>query len=66
MPIERAARVCMPTLLMNGGPSYPFIYETAQALSQAMPHAQLRTLEGQDHSLADDVLTPVLVEFFNR
>jgi pimeloyl-ACP methyl ester carboxylesterase len=66
VPIERAARVCVPTLIMNGGASYPFMYETARALSQAIPHAQLRTLEGQDHSLADDVLTPVLVEFFNR
>jgi pimeloyl-ACP methyl ester carboxylesterase len=64
VPIERAALVRVPTLIMNGGMSYPFMYETARALSQAMPHAQLRTLEGQDHGPADDVLAPVLVEFF--
>src|SRR5713226_1627348 len=64
VPIERAASVSVPTLVMNGGASYAFMYETARALSQAMPHAQLRTLEGQDHGPADDVLAPALQEFF--
>src|SRR5256884_2283339 len=53
VPIERATHVLVPTLVMNGGASYPFMYETARALSKAMPHAQLRTLEGQDHGPAD-------------
>ena len=64
VPIERAAQVRVPTLVMNGGASYPFMYETARTLSQAIPRAQLRTLEGQDHGPADDVLAPVLEEFF--
>jgi len=64
VPIERATHVLVPTLVMNGGTSYPFMYETARTLSQAMPHAQLRTLEGQDHGLAADVLAPALIEFF--
>jgi pimeloyl-ACP methyl ester carboxylesterase len=64
VPIERAAHVLVPTLIMNGGASYPFMYETARALSKAIPHAQLRTLEGQDHGPADDVLAPALQEFF--
>jgi pimeloyl-ACP methyl ester carboxylesterase len=64
VPIERAAQVRVPTLIMNGSASFPFMYETARTLSQAIPHAQLRTLEGQDHGPADDVLAPVLIEFF--
>ncbi|HEX6557606.1 MAG TPA: alpha/beta hydrolase, partial [Ktedonobacteraceae bacterium] len=64
VPLERAAHVLVPTLVMNGGASYPFMYETALALSQAMPHAQLRTLEGQGHGPAVDVLAPALQEFF--
>ncbi len=64
VPIERAAQVRVPTLLMNGGASYPFMYETARTLSQAMSRAQLRTLEGQDHAPADEVLAPALEEFF--
>src|SRR6266700_1980987 len=49
VPAERAASVSVPTLVMNGGASYAFMYETARALSKAMPHAQLRTLEDQRH-----------------
>ena len=64
VPIERAAQVRVPTLIMNGGASYPFMYETARALSKTIPHAQLRTLEGQGHGLANDILAPVLREFF--
>jgi pimeloyl-ACP methyl ester carboxylesterase len=64
VPIELVAHVLVPTLVMNGGASYPFMYETARTLSKAIPHAQLRTLEGQDHGPADDVLAPALQEFF--
>ena len=64
VPIERAAQVRVPTLVMNGGASYPFMYETARTLSQVMPHAQLSTLEGQGHAPANDVLAPVLKAFF--
>ncbi|HEX4204572.1 MAG TPA: alpha/beta hydrolase [Ktedonobacteraceae bacterium] len=64
VPIERAAHVRVPTLVMNGGASYSFMYETARTLSEAIPQAQLRTLEGQSHGPADDVLAPVLQEFF--
>ena len=66
VPIERAASVSVPTLVMNGGASYAFMYETARALSQAMPHAQLRTLEGQRHDVSPEALAPVLVEFFTE
>ncbi len=38
--------------------------ETAKALAKAIPHAQHRTLEGQRHDVAMDVLAPVLAEFF--
>jgi pimeloyl-ACP methyl ester carboxylesterase len=64
VPLERAARVLAPTLLMNGGASFPFMYETAQALSQAMPHARLHTLEGQSHAPTEDALAPALQTFF--
>ena len=63
-PIERAATVTTPALVMNGGASLPFMYDIAQALSKAMPNAQLRTLEGQRHDVNAEALAPVLVEFF--
>jgi pimeloyl-ACP methyl ester carboxylesterase len=64
VPTGRAAQVRVPTLVMNGSASYPFMYETVRTLSKVMPRAQFRTLEGQDHGPADDVLAPVLQEFF--
>jgi pimeloyl-ACP methyl ester carboxylesterase len=63
-PVERAATVTIPALVMNGGASFPFMYDIAQALSKAMPNAQLRTLEGQRHDVNLEVFAPVLVEFF--
>lgn len=64
IPAKRAAEVRIPTLVMNGGASYPFMYDTALALSHAMPDARMRTLEGQTHAIDPDVLAPVLVKFF--
>ena len=65
VPTEKAASVAVPALVMDGSASYPFMHVTALALAQAMPHAQHRTLEGQTHEVAPQVLAPVLVEFFN-
>ncbi|HEY2075594.1 MAG TPA: alpha/beta hydrolase [Streptosporangiaceae bacterium] len=64
VPVQRAAQAEVPTLVMHGGASYPFMAETARALRQAIPHAQLRTLTGQSHVVSPEVLAPVLVEFF--
>jgi pimeloyl-ACP methyl ester carboxylesterase len=66
VPTERAARVTVPALIMDGGASYPFMHVTALALANAIPHARHLTLEGQTHEVAVDVLAPVLVEFFGR
>lgn len=65
VPVERASRVAVPTLVMDGGASYPFMHATATALARAIPGAQHRTLEGQTHEVSPDALAPVLVEFFN-
>ncbi len=65
VPTERAARVAVPALIMDGGASsYPFMHITATALANAMPNAQHRTLEGQTHEVAAEAIAPVLVEFF--
>jgi pimeloyl-ACP methyl ester carboxylesterase len=66
IPTARAGRVNAPTLVMSGGDSFPFIKVTAQALSQAIPHAKLRMVPGQTHAVESDVLAPVLLEFFAR
>ena len=64
VPVGRAAQVVAPTLVMAGGASYPFMRDTARALSAALPRAQLRILEGQRHEVSTEALVPVLAEFF--
>src|SRR3989440_3843185 len=64
VPTEKAASVAVPALVMDGGASYPFMHDAALELVKAMPYGQHRTLEGQTHEVAPQVLAPVLVEFF--
>jgi pimeloyl-ACP methyl ester carboxylesterase len=68
-PLDRASKVRVPTLIMDGGAymeSRPFMHPTAISLAKAIPHAQQRTLQGQTHDVSSEVLAPVLVEFFNK
>jgi pimeloyl-ACP methyl ester carboxylesterase len=64
LPTERAAAVTAPTLVMAGGESPPFMRESARALADTLPDGQYRTLEGQEHNVAAEVLAPVLEEYF--
>lgn len=64
VPFRRAASVRMPTLVMDGSESFPFMHPTALALASAMPSGQHRTLEGQTHEVAAEAIAPVLIEFF--
>jgi len=63
LPVERASAVTVPTIVIAGGASFPFMRETAQALAKALPDGQTRTLDGQEHNVAPEVLAPVLAEF---
>jgi len=63
-PTDLAERVSVPALVIAGDASLPFMPGTARALSNAMPHGQLRILEGQTHDVNPGVLAPVLVDFF--
>jgi len=55
----------VPTLVMDGGASFPFLHTTPVALANAMPNGQQRTLEGQTHEVSPEALAPVLDEFFS-
>lgn len=63
-PLRKWASVTVPTLVIDGGASPAFMHHGAQEIANVLPHAQRRTLEGQDHGPADDLLVPVLQEFF--
>lgn len=63
LPTEWKA-ITNPTLVMDGGESPAWQRQAVQALCEILPHAQRRSLEGQDHGAAPEAVAPVLVEFF--
>ena len=64
IPTERAARVNLPALIMDGSESFPFMHSTALALANAMPKGKHRTVEGQTHEVSAEAVAPLLIEFF--
>jgi pimeloyl-ACP methyl ester carboxylesterase len=64
IPLERAAKVRIPVLVMDGSASFPFMHATAQALADALPDGRTHTLPGQTHEVVPEVLAPLIVEFF--
>ena len=63
-PLRRWASVTVPTLVIDGEASPSWMHHGAQALADVLPDARRRTLEGQAHDVAPEVLAPVLDEFF--
>lgn len=61
---KRWASVSVPTLIIDGGASPAWLRNAAQALTDLLPNAERRTLEGQTHNVDAKVLAPVLEEFF--
>jgi pimeloyl-ACP methyl ester carboxylesterase len=64
LPVGRWAGVTPPVLVMDGGASPDWIRKTARTLSDVLPDADHRSLEGQMHDAAPDVLAPELERFF--
>ena len=64
LPTDRWPSVTLPTLVMDGGASPEVFHSAARALVDILPKAQRRTLEGQTHGVAAEILAPVLEEFF--
>jgi pimeloyl-ACP methyl ester carboxylesterase len=64
LPADRWTGVTMPTLVVVGGKSPPWLHHGMQALASALPGAQHRILDGQTHRVKPKALAPLLVEFF--
>lgn len=62
-PTQRAARLGIPVLVMNGTLTLPFIADAAAVLAAAIPDGRHVALEGQRHDVDPEVLAPVLAEF---
>ncbi|MBL8094184.1 MAG: alpha/beta hydrolase [Anaerolineales bacterium] len=64
VPVARAVAVAVPTLIVTGSESYPFMQTSAATLAQALPLGERRVLAGQTHEVAPEALAPILVDFF--
>jgi pimeloyl-ACP methyl ester carboxylesterase len=61
---DRFAGMVTPTLVLDGGQT-PWMSSGADALASALPNARRKTLAGQGHDVAPDVLAPALLEFLS-
>jgi pimeloyl-ACP methyl ester carboxylesterase len=66
LPVDRAASVTVPTLVLAGGASWDWMRNTAKKLAGVLPKGQYQELEGQTHDVSADVLAPALAQFFGR
>jgi pimeloyl-ACP methyl ester carboxylesterase len=64
VPVDRAANLKVPTLVIAGGADMPFMRESARTLADALPNGEVRLLDGQGHDVDPSVLAPILKGFF--
>jgi pimeloyl-ACP methyl ester carboxylesterase len=65
LPAPLLSRIAAPTLVMHGGAGAPSMRDAAQAIREAIPKAQLRTVAGQTHGVRPKAIAPLLEEFFS-
>lgn len=66
IPLDRAAAVTIPTLVLSGGESPDWMIDVGRQLAEALPNGRHRVLEAQGHVVPPEVLVPVLVDFFTE
>lgn len=63
-PVERFARIDVPTLALAGRASPTWAAEAARVIASVVPGGKYRVLDGQDHNVADEAIASVLTDFF--
>jgi pimeloyl-ACP methyl ester carboxylesterase len=64
MPEERIASITAPTLVLDGGATWPWMREVQQRIAKTLPNAEYGTLDDQTHDVSPAVLVPALTKFF--
>jgi pimeloyl-ACP methyl ester carboxylesterase len=55
--------ITVPTVIIDGSATYPFLHSTADILLDVVPDATRETVEGQRHDFTADAVAPTLIEF---
>jgi pimeloyl-ACP methyl ester carboxylesterase len=63
LPADRWAAVSMPTLVMYGRGTEPWLISAARALADLLPAASLQAVEGAQHYVTAEVLAAALRQF---
>jgi pimeloyl-ACP methyl ester carboxylesterase len=63
-PEEKVKSIKVPTLVSAGTKTSGPIKRSAKMLSDVIPGAQLKMLDGQTHDVSEKAIAPVLIEFF--
>lgn len=58
--------VTQPALIVNGDASFGFMAAGADTAAAALPNAKRKTLPGQGHGPAPEIIAPVIADFFAR
>jgi pimeloyl-ACP methyl ester carboxylesterase/quercetin dioxygenase-like cupin family protein len=61
---ETLQAINVPTIVIDGGATFPFLHATAELVAKTIPGAGRLTLEGQQHDVAPDAVAPALAAFF--
>jgi hypothetical protein len=51
---------------MVGEKSLPFMHGTADRIAELIPNARRKTIQGQAHQAAPEVMAALLIEFFGE
>jgi pimeloyl-ACP methyl ester carboxylesterase len=63
---DTAKLISVPTLVLDGEKSIAFLHPTADRIATLIPNAQRKTIKGQTHQAAPEVVAPLLIEFFGK
>jgi pimeloyl-ACP methyl ester carboxylesterase len=66
IPSERLATIQIPTIVLTGAASFPFIIVTGEKVAEIIPNATYQILPDQQHNVDPTVIGPALTAFFNR
>ena len=64
LPTDRWSGATVPTLVVTGGKSEPWMHRGNEQLADLLPNSERRVLAGQNHMVKAKALAPLLADYF--
>jgi pimeloyl-ACP methyl ester carboxylesterase len=65
-PAEQASGVTVRALVLAGGTSPEWMVTASRQIAEALPNGQILILDGQEHVVPPEILTPILTRFMTN